>query len=125
MGLIDEVFGDITDQPVDEIRIGDTFVGVRVGSRIGVAHRVDIEYNHFNKINNSEPSRLIDLEKLIGTRVANLVYSNNLLKATIGTAAINAQLTPKDYHKGNIFTKILEMAPKDMRGDFCATLCSA
>ncbi len=103
MGLIEDVLNEIEDKPIDDIQIGITFVGVRIGTRIGVAHRVD-SYSGTNL-----PTTF---RNRIGTKVADLIYSENLIHAAIGTAAINAQLMPDNIKCGNIFKTILDMANK-------------
>ena len=104
MNLIEKVLSEIHDKPTDDIRIGSTFVGVKIGSRIGVAHRVDDDEKYFGKVENYKDAK-----------VAGLIYSEDPLEAAIGTAAINAQLKPKNAKHDNIFDKILELAPKCSR----------
>lgn len=104
MKLIDRVLSEINDEPNDDIQIGSTFVGVKIGSRIGVAHRVDDGEKYFGMVENYR-----------GLKVAELIYSDDPLEAAIGTAAINAQLKPKNVKHYNVFEKILEFAPKYSR----------
>ena len=48
---------------------------------------------------------------MVGSKVAGLISSDRLIEASIGAAAINAQLVPKGKIKeGNVFKMILEMA---------------
>ena len=99
MGLIDDVLNEIDDKPPEKIIFGYTFIGVKIGERIGVAHRVD------DVRETPQRSRTIP-----GSPVAHLVLSENLLEAAIGTAAINAQVFPRNTKEGNIFKKISEIA---------------
>jgi uncharacterized protein (DUF4213/DUF364 family) len=99
MGIIEDVLQEINDKPADEITIGEAFVGVKIGTRIGVSHRVD----EIGKLNNI-------YENLKGRELTNLIYSQDFVKKAIATAAINAQLEPRNFQTGNVFKKILKVA---------------
>jgi uncharacterized protein (DUF4213/DUF364 family) len=99
MGLIDDILIELEDKPADKIVLGSTFASVKIGERIGVAHRVDVAQS------SPEIPRIRP-----GTAIAHLALSENLLEAAIGTAAINAQLSPQETKIGNIFKKISDIA---------------
>jgi len=101
MGLVDKVLLEIDDRPVERVEAGAAFVGVKIGSRIGLAHRV--EYS------DEIPCKL---DKYLGTKITPLIYSDNLFECALATAAINAQLEVNNFKKDNIFNKILQLAPK-------------
>ncbi len=101
MGIVEDVLQDVDDKPADEIRIGEAFVGVKIGTRIGLSHRVDENF----KLNR-------DYKILRGKKLTKLIYSRDLVEAAIATGAINALLEPKNIKKGNIFEKIIKMANK-------------
>ncbi len=103
MSLIEEVLAEIDDKHIDDFCVGCKYAGVKIGERIGVAHT-----GFYDDTCNSP----LAAGKLIGAKIAGLALSANLLEATLGTAAINAQLEPQDVTMGlNIFDKIIEIAP--------------
>lgn len=99
MTLVDQVLNTIIDKPSDDIKVGPSFVGVRIGNRVGVAHRVDSEM---------VPIRYMDDH--IGSKIVELIHSEDPIHTAVATAAINALITPKYYHFGNVFDLILSVA---------------
>jgi uncharacterized protein (DUF4213/DUF364 family) len=101
--LYDLVLASFDDKAVTNLQIGEAYIGVKIGTRVGVSHRIEDEnLSQFN------------YHQFIGQKVSRLIKSNDPLKNTIATAAINAQITPnkKNVRKGNIFHKILKIAGK-------------
>ncbi len=99
--IVNDVLSEIKDEPVDELVIGRAYIGVRIGARIGLAHSPE---------NNDLVFELENYDKLLGTKVTNMIYSENLQYAAIATAALNAQLQPENIKFGNIFDIILKRA---------------
>lgn len=100
MSIIEKVLTEIKDRPADDIIIGPTFVAVKIGSRIGLAHRIDDGRESAD-----------NLKSKTKTKLAAFINSDNPLEAAVGAAAINAQLNPKNAKKCNIFKNILDIAP--------------
>jgi uncharacterized protein (DUF4213/DUF364 family) len=122
MGLIEDVLDEIDDKPIDDVRIGKAFVGVRIGGRIGVAHRVDekventkknVIFENTDKMNfkmSIHESENAKIKGFIGKKILELIYSEDNLECAIATAAINAQINLENYHTGNIFKMIMDIA---------------
>ena len=99
--LTEEILKGIQDAPADDVRVGLKYTAVKIGNRIGLAHTMsDLK---------DTPEKVGDL---IGMKLTKLVHSWNPTEAAIGTAAVNAQLKPKDYKKINIFKHILRISKK-------------
>ena len=104
MGLTEDVLSGIEDGPAEDIRVGIKYTCARVGGRIGVAHTLYTP---------GHCKTLAGAGELAGTKVARLALSEDPVEAVIGTAAINAQLSPSlAASNENIFKRILEMAPE-------------
>ena len=101
MKLIDDLIGSVEDKPVDDLRIGIRYTGVRIGENIGMA----FSFPNRRLIHIDEPG--VDL---IGKKVLSQVKSENLIKASTGNAALNALLPLSEYKKMNVFDPILKMA---------------
>jgi len=100
MGLREDILEEINDRPVEDVRVGVKYTGVRIGRRIGVART-----NHDRC---ETPSKVGDL---IGTEVSGMICSDKAIESSIGAAAINAQIIPRgNISKGDIFKRILETA---------------
>jgi uncharacterized protein (DUF4213/DUF364 family) len=101
--LYDIILTSIDDKPIEDLQIGEAYVGAKINNRVGVSHRIE-----------NQDISLYDYTKFKGKKVTELIYSNDPLENAIGTAAINAQIRPKKQNlkKGNIFHVILEMADK-------------
>ena len=81
--LIDDLIGSVEDKPVDDLRIGIRYTGVRIGESIGLAY----SFPNRRLTPGDEPE--VDL---IGKKVLNLIKSENLTKASTGNGALNALL---------------------------------
>jgi len=103
MGLTEDILSGIEDRPAEDIRVGIKYTCARVGGQIGVAHTL------YSPGHAGSP---VGVGKLAGVKVAHLALSHNPVEACIGTAAINAQLSPDPGASGeNIFKRIVAMAP--------------
>ena len=101
MKLIDDLISSVEDKPVDDLRIGIRYTGVRIGESIGLAY----SFPNRRLTPGDEPE--VDL---IGKKVLNLIKSENLTKASTGNGALNALLPLNKYKKMNVFDHILKMA---------------
>ncbi len=100
MGLTEDILSEVDTKPIDDIRIGIKYTGVIVDNRVGVGRTIYDQCETPLKVGN-----------LIGTKAADLICSEKTIEASIGCAAINAQLTPGGkIDKGNIFERIIKMA---------------
>ncbi len=100
MGLTEEVLRLITDKAADDIRTGLRYTAVRIGERVGLARTM-----------HGQCQEQVDARGFIQTKLAHLVSSDRPMEASIGAAAINAQITPGGrMTTGDIFERIIEMA---------------
>ena len=101
MKLIDELISSVEDEPIDDLRVGLRYTGVRIGAKMGLAY-------------SSPNTRLLPSHKvkgnLIGEKVLNLAKSWNFIEASIGNAALNALIPLKEYKKMNVFDYISRIA---------------
>jgi len=100
MDLTESVLRLIADKPADALSLGARYTAVQIGERVGVARTIS-----------EDLEGAVNVGRLAGTKLANLILSDNLIEASIGAAAINAQTTPAGkITSGNIFKKITGMA---------------
>ena len=100
MGLTEEILSELETKPIDDLRVGIKYTGVMVENRIGVARTIFSQCETPHKVGN-----------LKGKNVANLISSKKSIEASIGCAAINAQITlGGKIKKGNVFERIIKMA---------------
>ena len=100
MGLTEDILNEVDTKPIDDIRVGIKYTGVMVEKRVGVARTISDQCETPLKVG-----------KLIGTEVANLIFSKKTIETSIGCAAINASITPKGkIKKGDIFKRIIKIA---------------
>ena len=100
MGLIERVLQPISDKAADDIQTGRRYTAVRVGERVGLARTM-----------REQCETPVDTRKFAKKRVAHLISSDSLIEASIGAAAINAQITPTgNITVENVFDRIIGMA---------------
>ena len=100
MGLTEDILSEVDAKPIEDVRVGIKYTGVMVGNRVGVARTISDQCETPLKVG-----------KLIGTEVTNLICSEKTIEASIGCAAINAQITPNgNIEKENIFERIIKTA---------------
>ena len=98
-GLTESVLAGFDEHPADDVRVGEGYAAVRVGTRIGLAMTMG---------GGPDSRRLAG--DMVGKKLCGLALSGNLLEATIGTAAVNAHLRPERWERANAFDRILGMA---------------
>jgi hypothetical protein len=101
MKLIDAIFKEINDLCAEEVCVGIKYACVKVKDRFGLGYIPPWHYR---------PPR--NAGELVGKKLANYVYSTNPIEFSIGGAAINAQLEPINYEKGDILDLIFQIYRK-------------
>lgn len=97
MRLLDDIIDSIPRKPAQDIRVGLKYTAVEIDKRVGLAHTFP------------EHKSPAQVGELTGKDVVELAYSWNLIEASIGVAAINALIKPKNYREIEIFDRILSI----------------
>jgi hypothetical protein len=94
MSLVEDLINSVDDITAEDLRIGKRYTAARIGERIGLAYS-------FGAVANRD---------IISMGRKGLLRSNDLCKASVGAAVLNALLPLGKYRKLNVFEHILKIA---------------
>ncbi len=103
MNLTEKILSQFEDKEADAVAVGEKYAAVKIGPRIGLAHR---------QFGWREP---VDTLAFARRTLAHLILSDDLTNAAVGAAAINAQLSIRVSERIEVFSYILSIADEYKR----------